>query len=321
MKISYITPVYKDVKHLKKFLGAFSTQTKQLFELILVIDAKEKKILNIIDDAPSKLQKKIRVIYNSKRMGRNNAITYGVNIASGDYSMILSLGNIFGDKMVENTINIINEKKGVDIIEFKAKFKTPIKFDGKIRKMRNNSIELEGNSKFVAYSYPFDFNKIFKTQVLLEASQLTKMIEVNSKFSIKYAYLPFYVAKTYATTNKTLIVAKSTLSSNFNPLLINRQWNSLIEYDSKNKDNMYNSEFMYAKMFHQLVFMYAFVGTSKNKVLLQKQNKLYKDGLKHEFENFFTDNKYMLSDNEETDLITDNYTLTNLTKFFKRING
>lgn len=321
MKISYITPIYRDSKHLSKFLSAFATQTKTTFELVLVVDTNAEGVLDVIEAIPAKLKRRVKVIYNSKRSGRNDAIKNGAALASGDYSMITSVADSFDNNFVLNTLKLIKEKDGVDIIEFKAKFKDPIKFAGKIRKTQNKTIVIKDNKKILAYTYPFDFNKIFKTEVLRGVAKLPKVLDVNSKFSIKYAYLPFYVADTYSTSNKTLVISKSTLASNFNPLLINRQWKSLIELDSKYLDDAYYTELMYAKMFHQLVFMFGFVGVSKNKVLLTKLNTMYKKGLKEEFENFFTENKYMLLDNKETALITDNDTPSKLTKVFKRMNG
>ena len=320
MKLSIIVPVYKGIKDLNKFIKKISEQTSLKFEIIFVVDTNNDGVLQVIDEIPLRIKSKISVVYNSKRVGRTEAIYTGAKTAKYEYSIVISSTDIFDLNMVKNILAIIKTKQ-TDIIEFPAKFKEPIKFNGAIRKHVNKSILINEKPSIVAYTYPFGFNKIFRTEVLVNSGRLKRLVNINSRFSIEYVYKSFLVAKTYSTSKKVIIISKSSKEGVFNPLKLMRQWTSLEKYIKENYEDAFHAEITYARMFHEMVFMFGFVGASKNKVLFNKLKKTFNNSLKEEFEGFFFTNKYMLMDNKETQLIRKHDTAEKLTKVFKNISN
>lgn len=318
MKLSLITPVYKRAKPLERYLERLSDQTNKNFEVILVVDTNTDNVLEVIDNAPKSLKKKIRIVYNSKRSSRTDAIVLGVQKAVGEYSLISYVENGFDDEMVNSIINIAKNKKA-DIIEFKAKFSSPIRFSGDIRKQFNKTVNLEENSDVSAFTYPFDFNKVYRTSVLLEASKYKLPVRVNSRFSIDLVYIPLLVAKTYSTANKAIISSKSKELKGFNPMQMIRQWESLNKL-SKDYFNLESiSRYEYAQYFTEVVFMSAIAKTTKNKVLISKfENKLKKQ-MQTTFETILESNKYAQLNQKEKGLLYKFSTPSLLPKIYKEL--
>ena len=320
MKLSIIVPVYKGVKDLKRFIKKMSEQTSLKFEIVFVVDTNNDGVLQTIDKIPSRIKSKVNVVYNSKRVGRTEAIYTGAKAAKYEYSIVISSTDLFDTNMVKNVLAMTKAKQ-TDIIEFPAKFKEPLKFNGAIRKNRNKSTLIKDKPSILAYTYPFGFNKIFRTEILVKSGKLKRLININSRFSIEYVYKSFLVAETYSTSKKSIIISRSSKDGTFNPLKLMRQWTSLEKYIKENYEDEYHAEITYARMFHEMVFMFGFVGVSKNKVLFNKLKRTFNNSLKDEFEGFFFTNKYMLMDNKETQLIRKHDTPEKLTKVFKTISN
>ncbi|MCK5945743.1 MAG: hypothetical protein KAG04_00575, partial [Mycoplasmataceae bacterium] len=186
---------------------------------------------------------------------------------------------------------------------------------------KNKSVLIADNEDVVAYTYPFDFNKIFRTRILVESGKLKRLVNVNSRFSIEYVYKAFLVSETYSTSKKAIITSRSLGSSTFNPLKIKRQWTSFEKLLKENYNGKFHPEISYARIFHEMVFLFSFAGVSKNKVLIAKLKKDFEKTLKAEFEDFFITNRYMLIKNKETDLLRKNDTPAKLTKVYKSISN
>ena len=318
MKISIITPVYKGEKALRKFLESIVEQTSKSYELVFVVDTNGEDVLSVIQEFKLKLKSKIKVVFNSKRTSRIAAINKGASIAGGKYSIINSLGNTFSKTMIETAQNAIKDKKS-DIIEFKAKFEAPIKFSGKLRKQFNTPVVIKDNSEVQAFSYPFDFNKIYKTDVLREAAKYKIPGHINSRFSIDTTHLPLLVAETYSTVNKVLVVGKSKISPNFNPLKLVKQWDELINISKNYFAYISTERYEYAQFFSETVFISAFIKASKNKVISKKYNEKYKKQMTTKFSSILETNKYANMISKEHEALSTHTKLTDLPKIHKEI--
>lgn len=272
MKLSIIVPVYKGIKKLSKFLEQLSNQTSSDYELILVIDTLKEDALKEVDsflaDYPS-VKENFKLAFNSKRTGRTSAINDGILMATGDYTVLMSNTDSFEKTFVATAIQIINKHKS-DIIEFNASIKSPIKFEGVVRKICKPETVIDENADIFAFTYAFDFNKFYKTNILKRTAQFLFTSSINSRYSIELVFKALTVAHTYSSVNKNLIAYKSEISENFNPLKQIRQWKSANAFIVKNLENKYYSEWIYNFLFTQTQFTFRMVEKAKSKVLTSK---------------------------------------------------
>lgn len=298
MKLSIITPVYKDTKHLERFLEHMKEQTSKDYEIVLVVDTNNGQTLELIDEYRGAFKGRLKTIFNSKRFSRTAAINLGAANASGEYSIIMSLQNIFTYKFVEQALATI-KAKGTDVIEFKAKFSAPIKFSGKIRKPFTKSTLIKENPEIHAYTFPFDFNKFFRTSVLVEAARYKLPVHLNSRFSIDATYLALLVAETYSTESKVFVTSKSKISENFNPLKMIRQWEALAKLVNDYFALETITRYAYAQYYSEVVFMSSFIKASKNTVVSKKFNAKFKKQQEGIFKDILDTNKYLMSAAQE----------------------
>ncbi len=319
MKLSLIVPIYRSSKSLPKFFDAIVKQLSNDVEIVCVVDSNLEDVLSTVSEYVKSMKGRVSIVFNSRRVGRTSAINVGTVTAKGEYSIILSTSNIVPPTLVKNILKTIQEKDA-DIIEFNAVIKEPLKFDGKIRKSFKTKVRIREKPEIIAYTYPFDFNKVFKTRILIEATKHHSKSLDNSRFSIEHVYKALMIAETYATSSKALVQSKSPLSSNFNPLKLIRQWSPLHEYSNIFQENAYEQELLYAEFFHESIVLFALVGVSKNKMLMDKVKKAYSKNLETRFNHFFENNKYAFSDNKEMKLLKDNKSVSKLSKIYKEFN-
>lgn len=302
MKLSIIVPVYKGVKKLSKFLEQVSVQTSKDYELIVVVDTLAENALKEIDDYlkefPS-IKENFKLVFNSKRVGRTAALNAGIEIATGEYSVLMSNTDVFTKTFVATVIQTATKHKS-DIIEFKASVKTPIKFEGNIRKIYKPGTLIADNTDIFANVYAFDFNKIYKTEVLKRGSQFNFVATLNSRFSIEIIFRTLLVASTFSSVDKELISFRSEISENYNPLKQIRQWKSFQTFATKNLEGKYSSEYVYNFLFTQTQFTSKIVAKAKSKVLSSK----YDADMIAEIHSLSTNaNPYFISKSEEAQAI------------------
>ncbi len=296
MKLSILIPVYKEAKLLSKFIAKMNEQTSKDFQLVFVMDTNKEKTLSVVD-GPS--QSKCKLIYNSSRSGRAEGIKDAISEATGSYSIIMSTSDTFKKTFVADAIKLL-EKQNSDIVEFQAKMKEPIKFVGKIRHSVPKETNFWEKPEIIAYSYFFDFNKFFKTSVLKKIIHLPENAISNSRYSVDITTKAFSVAKTYSNTNKTFVTSKRDISQSFNPLKLVREWESIIRtVKSKPVLQLFADEVSYACYSHIAVFLFAFTGVTKNKILAKKLPVNFKKLMEKEMSTFFESNKYIMKNTAE----------------------
>lgn len=300
MKLSIITPIYKGTQFLPKFFERMAEQTNKNFELVLVVDTNNQKPLSFLDEYKDRIKGDIKLVFNSKRCGRTNAVAKGVEAATGDYSIILSTSNRFNEETVDQLLDLVKEKK-TDIIEFRARFWSPIRYKGKIRKKFNKSTNIAEDKSILAYSQPFEFNKIFKTSVLTEVVNMPAFNKrLNSRYSIELVFKAFIKAETYSTSNLKIIRSKKDDGILFNPLKLHREWEEML---SKDEFKDYFEALSYNQYFTYKVIYMGYLGMLKNKTLNSKFTAEYNNKFHENESNFFEANQYFVRKNAETDLL------------------
>ena len=298
-KISILVPIYRNSSALAKFLEVMADQSSKNYELILAIDTNNENNLKIVDEWKSKIKGDLKIVFNSKRTGRINCVKEAMNVAETQYSIIFSVTNRINSNTVKELIEIIDKKK-TDIIEFRARAWSPIKFKGSLRKKFNKVINIKENKEIFAYSYPTEFNKIFKTELLRKVFNLNPMEKtINSRYSIQIVFKALLLAETYSTVDKKIVRSRKEASVLFNPLKLAREWEETLNLDIFED---YYAEMLYNQYFTYKVLLMGYAGATKNKVLIKKfQNEI--DKKFNNESNFFEVNQYYLLRNNETNIL------------------
>lgn len=300
MKLSIIVPIYKESRLITRFLDQMQRQELQDFELVLVIDTNNENILGIVDEYKKFFKKRLALIYNTKRMGRTIALYEGVKKSQSDYLLICSASDIVLRDGIKELINLIVERNN-DIIEFIPRMRSPIRFKGYLRQNFFKTINLNEDPSPIAYTFPFDFNKIFKREILLKAlAQEESNKNVNTRFAITYVLRAFYYAQTYSNIAKKIIRSKLNNTLEISPLIIARQWENFRASLAQKHENKFIQEFDYLSFYHQVVILTSFLGVLNRKSLINKYQKYLEKQIEQYFAKRIDTNKYFLLDNNET---------------------
>lgn len=294
MRLSIIVPIYRRTKDLSKFLEKIETQSSKNFELILVIDTVNDDPLSIVEKFLKKTKmdrKDIIIIFNSKRVGRAKALSRGIKSATGNYTFFLCQTDIFEKDLVQSLEDEI-QKSQADIIEFRAAMKSPLKLDGALPKVYNDVVNIDDNHEIFTNIYRYDFNKIFRTELLKKVTDFQFNVISNSRYSIEFAFKMLLTSTTYSNVDKEFVTSKSDLSNNFNPLKEIRQWNALKAFMLKIIGDKFFNEWKYAFTRAMLLQTLPIVLTTKNKNLILK----FKESLKKQIEALdFKHNPYVVN--------------------------
>ena len=112
-KASVIIPYYKKKRYIKKSIKSVLSQTYKNFEIIIIYDDKDKSDLKHIKNL-KKLDKRIKIIVNSKNLGAGESRNIGVTNSKGNYICFLDADDSWKKKklffqinyMIKNNFNI-----------------------------------------------------------------------------------------------------------------------------------------------------------------------------------------------------------------------
>ena len=318
MKISLIAPVYKDKKNFALFLSKINDQKNKDFELILVIDTNYEDVLSIVDEFKGKFENKLKILFNTKRISRLEAVKKAVQVAEGEYCVLLSVSSIFHNSMVDNLIEA--SEKDSDIIEFKARLRGVVRHDGALRKQYDKSVEINKHKDIYAYTYPFDFNKMFKTKLLKEITPLKWNLTLNSKFSIQLLYTALLSASTYSTYDRKIIRMKVKNYNTFNPLKMVKEWEEMFKFIEIYKKDFDLEPLRYAMYFTTFAITNQYVYENGAKVLIDKFEKVLKTLLNTEFKGILKTNKYFNNSSKESEIVKKRSLEGEYRKILKELN-
>lgn len=321
MKLSIIVPIYKESKFLSKFFEEMKRQDLQDFELVLILDTNIENNLAIIDHYKHFFQNRLALIFNSKRSGRTNALYEGVKKSQSEYVIILSVSDIILRDATKELSKLASAYKS-DIIEFMPRMRSPIRFKGHLRKSFSKIVNLENNPSPIAYTFPFDFNKLFKREILLKALEDEEVNDklVNTRFAITYVLKAFYYAKSYNNIAKKIIRSKLNNLNEISPLIIAKQWDSMRKYIDTKHQNKYLQEFDYLSFYHQVAILTSFTDILGRKNLTFKYQQYLQKQLEQYFNQKIDQNRYFLIDNNETQAFREAKNFNDYSKLFKSLN-
>jgi hypothetical protein len=109
-RFSIITPYYKKIKFIKKFLDSIKNQTYKNFELIIVNDDNEDTELDsyIFDFIQNNNSILVKYIKNYKNIGSYNSRNVGIFNSTGEYICILDPDDVFMVDKLETEYKIFN---------------------------------------------------------------------------------------------------------------------------------------------------------------------------------------------------------------------
>lgn len=114
--ISVVFPVYNDITHLDRSIGAVLNQTYANFELILTDDGSTDGSGELCDAYAAK-DSRIRV-FHKPNGGHSSAVNYGLDRIKGDYVMICDTDDYYEPDACEIALRSIEEKRDCDAVIF-----------------------------------------------------------------------------------------------------------------------------------------------------------------------------------------------------------
>lgn len=118
INISIIMPLYNASRYLGETLVSILKQTYVEFELICVDDASDDNTLNILYSF-CKIDKRIKILSNDKRMGAAYSRNRGIKEARGEYIIFLDGDDIFDEEMLELASQEM-ERTNADIVVYEC---------------------------------------------------------------------------------------------------------------------------------------------------------------------------------------------------------
>lgn len=297
----------------KNFLNNLHSLKQKDVEIIFIVDSKTSEFFKfieqveiILDGTPTK------TIYSSKKLSLNQKLYYASKQASMPNIMFIDSSNTL-NKTFFNDVETLFKDNVVDVLEFGIEFKGDVKWNPKKRFMINDlvPVNLNNDPRPVAYTLPFIHNKIFSTKLI---KNVVNNLSLHMDNSDSYSIEPLYVAMINA-NNYMYWYGKPKITINFNELKIPSFSSSLKEWERvvnlfilKNK---FLPEIKYAKCYYFKVFLLGFMAYSEQHKMFSKDSSLrskYKEKLEKliassELQNFNVENKYMIFESVETELL------------------
>lgn len=254
MKLSVISIIFNNDKNIKinKLLNNFSKQEDQDFELILIFQKATKKIISELNKVPNILKNKIKFIFNYKSISYEQCIFQALEKTSGKYISIINSNNKIKDYLTKR-LNEINTEDS-EIIEYKPRLMGNINWKP-IKRLENNKIYSQEQKEFIAKSFPFIFNKIFKKELIERViNNCCFELKVNSKLSIDILYYLLLNAKSYKYIDQRITreyISKTFFAFSKN---YNKTWINLTKY-SQDHNLEVKEELFYARIYFEALLL------------------------------------------------------------------
>lgn len=114
--VSVVFPVYNDISHLDRSIGAVLSQTYRNIELILTDDGSTDGSGEFCDAYAAK-DSRVRVFHKTNG-GHSSAVNYGLDRIMGDYVMICDTDDWYEPDACETALRAIEEKPDCDAVIF-----------------------------------------------------------------------------------------------------------------------------------------------------------------------------------------------------------
>jgi glycosyltransferase involved in cell wall biosynthesis len=240
MKLSLIIPTYKGEKFIQTLVNSFNAQSDKDFEVIFVVDStKEESPLKYLLKLRKKKKNPIKILFNSKRQKRLTSIMSGIQKATGQYIAICSTKDSISNDFVKKINQVITKHKP-DVIEYEFKYGKQ-KIEPELLTPKNVLINCKKNSSVIAYTIPFDFNKVIKRSLAKKFAQI-EYLDGGSRFDFSFIFHLMLEAKTYFAISsilKTTEVFSKTLIGPRKMLKVVNQ--SIQQFEFKKNDDLHDA--------------------------------------------------------------------------------
>ena len=108
--VSIIIPYYKKSKYILKTINSILNQSYNQFEIIIIYDDENLSDLDYLEKL-FKLEKKIKIIKNSKNLGAGFSRNKGIENAKGEFIAFIDADDIWKKHKLKNQINFMKKKK------------------------------------------------------------------------------------------------------------------------------------------------------------------------------------------------------------------
>ncbi|AKB11271.1 glycosyltransferase [Mycoplasmopsis synoviae] len=320
MKITLISLNNFSVKKVSNYLQDLSNQLDQNFEVVFCLQrlSKSFEVMKEINSfAAGDLKNKIKIVYFSKSVTCSEMYLQALNVASGNYSVVLNSDASFKKDFVTKVLSIIKKTKA-DLIEYRPRLFGVSKYKPNSRLQTKVPLDIAQHKLIFAYSFPFLFNKIVKTDLAKEVKVRKFKDDLDNKFLIELNYFLLLLSKKYYYYDETLTKEYVSEHYIFDFQKFRLSFKNIKAY-LKEFNLDFEEEFQYAKYFFYKLFSIALVSDIhpyyklKNKAFdtdlkishsMEQFNKLFKflEALEKSknFDKFLEENKYMLHPIQET---------------------
>ena len=108
--ISVIMPYYNNFEFVEKSVNSVLSQTHKKFELIIIYDDTDLRMLKKIKEIRKK-DKRIRILINRKNIGAGKSRNNGIKIAKGNYIAFIDSDDLWNKKKLETQIKFMKKNK------------------------------------------------------------------------------------------------------------------------------------------------------------------------------------------------------------------
>ncbi|QZE12373.1 glycosyltransferase family 2 protein [Mycoplasma sp. Ms02] len=198
MKLSIVSLLNESERDTRSFLKDLSEQTNQDFEIILVF-AKNKNFKSTfaaIKEFTDFFGSRMRLVINYKRQSYQYDILSAFRVVKGDYTTVIYPNS----PLKKDTVKILiqNAKQyDADILEFTPRLVGSIRWKPESRLQMDEPINAQTNPEVLAYSYPFIFNKVFKSKLVKPIYKLELLDAIDNSLAIEINYKLLLHAETY----------------------------------------------------------------------------------------------------------------------------
>ncbi|EIN15103.1 Glycosyltransferase [Mycoplasmopsis agalactiae 14628] len=315
MELALIVPNIGNSIVLKDVLSTLREQDNQDFEIVLVLTNTGKNMYAALEKYLQFFGSRLKFITNSKRRSIHKDIVAAFHLIRAKHSYIYFPDNDGSVSFVRQLLETIS-KYDADIVEFRPRLVNTIRWKPFPRLEPNKIFALSKNPEVVAYSYPFIFNKVFKTK-LLNSLPKFKLRELNdTKLQVYLNYLLLINASTYAYTNEVIVRENIQSDMWLAPNNFIYQFNELLSYVKMNNLKL-QQEIKYAYYYFLQIFLAGLIKTWRARFSLsvitdyinynEKRSKKFAEDLYKHLQKmhnddklFFETNIYMLKSNIES---------------------
>lgn len=316
MKLSIIVPNVYSKSEIDYVSDILKEQNNQDFELILVVTKPNEKMYSSLQKALDFFGSRFKFIVNTKRKNIQSDIIAALHLVKNQYIYVLNADAEIKKSFVRNITNKLEETQ-VDILEFKPRLTGSIKWEPYARIQADKIFSSPKEKEFVAYSFPFLFNKVFKKS-FMEQFEKYRVKELNdTKFATELLYMLLVSANSYCYWDSSLVKENISSATWFNPTNFITQFKIVFNYIEINNLDLFH-ELSYAQLYFLQIVLAGFLNSWEFSVFRvlnyifearsefnEKRAKKYLDDLYTFIHNYHNNNTHIFMTNPYINRNTD----------------